>query len=203
MQCPPDYIGAAALTALGVVLASKIGVAPEQQTDWYEVPNNWCCIVGRPGDLKSPAIGAALKPLHRLEVETRARHLTVTWRPYAEGPAIIQDAGEGCGSQAKAKVGLRTNPGRNDPVRYSRTAGTTERRYVTNDTSYPKLGEILAENPNGVLAHRDELVSLLKTLDREEFAAARGFFLTAWNGKDRYAFDRIGRGKTHIEAACV
>ena len=52
-------------------------------------------------------------------------------------------------------------------------------------------------------AHRDELVSLLKTLDREEFAAARGFFLTAWNGKDRYTFDRIMRGKTHIEAACV
>ena len=47
------------------------------------------------------------------------------------------------------------------------------------------------QNPNGVLAHRDELVSLLKTLDREEFAAARGFFLTAWNGKDRYTFDRI------------
>jgi hypothetical protein len=59
-----------------------------------------------------------------------------------------------------------------------------ERRYITNDTTYEKLGEILAQNPNGVLAHRDELVSLLKTLDREEFAAARGFFLTAWGGKE-------------------
>ena len=76
-------------------------------------------------------------------------------------------------------------------------------RYMTNDTSYEKLGELLAQNPNGILAHRDELVSLLKTLDREEYCAARGFFLTAWNGKERYTFDRIGRGKVHIEGACL
>jgi hypothetical protein len=44
---------------------------------------------------------------------------------------------------------------------------------------------------------------LLKTLDREENAAARGFFLTAWNGTTGYTFDRIIRGKTHIEAACL
>ena len=53
------------------------------------------------------------------------------------------------------------------------------------------------------MAFRDELVSLLKTLDREEYAAARGFFLTAWNGTSGYSFDRIIRGKTHIEAACL
>ena len=78
-----------------------------------------------------------------------------------------------------------------------------ERRYITNDTTYEKLGEILSQNPNGVIAHRDELVSLLKTLDREEYAAARGFFLTAWGGKERYTFDRIGRGRVHIEGACL
>ncbi|MBV9243256.1 MAG: DUF3987 domain-containing protein, partial [Methylobacteriaceae bacterium] len=77
------------------------------------------------------------------------------------------------------------------------------RRYVTNDTTYEALGEILADNPNGVLAFRDELVSLLKTLDREEYAAARGFFLTAWNGTTGYSFDRISRGKTYIEAVCL
>ena len=41
------------------------------------------------------------------------------------------------------------------------------------------------------------------TLDREEHCAARGFFLTAWNGTTGYTFDRILRGKTHIEAACL
>jgi Protein of unknown function (DUF3987) len=77
------------------------------------------------------------------------------------------------------------------------------KRYIINDTTYEKLGEILADNPNGVLAYRDELISLLKTLDREEHIAARGFYLSAWSGKDRYTFDRIIRGQTHIKAACV
>ena len=54
-----------------------------------------------------------------------------------------------------------------------------------------------------MLAFRDGLVSLLKGLDREEHAAARGFFLSAWNGTGSYTFDRIIRGKTHIEAACL
>jgi putative DNA primase/helicase len=63
--------------------------------------------------------------------------------------------------------------------------------------------KILADNPNGVLAFRDELISLLKTLDREEYVAARGFFLTAWNGTSGYTFDRIVRGHIPIEAACV
>src|SRR5262245_49556008 len=77
------------------------------------------------------------------------------------------------------------------------------RRYVVNDTSYEKLGEILADNPNGVLAFRDALVSLLKALDRGEHASARGFFLTAWGGKSAYTFDRITRGKVVVEAACL
>jgi hypothetical protein len=32
---------------------------------------------------------------------------------------------------------------------------------------------------------------------------ARGFFLTAWNGTSSYTFDRIIRGKTYIEGACL
>jgi hypothetical protein len=77
------------------------------------------------------------------------------------------------------------------------------RRYVVNDATYEALGVILADNPNGTLAFRDELVSLLKYLDREEQVSARGFFLTARNGTSGYTFDRIIRGNTHIEAACL
>ena len=71
MQCPADYVAVAALTALGSVLGRKIGIAPQQHTDWFEVPNLWGCCVGRPGVMKTPAIGEALKPLHRLEVKAR------------------------------------------------------------------------------------------------------------------------------------
>ncbi len=71
MQCPPDYVGVAALVALGSVLGRKVGIRPQRKTDWFEVANLWGCVVGRPGLLKSPAINEALKPLHHLEMKAR------------------------------------------------------------------------------------------------------------------------------------
>ena len=77
------------------------------------------------------------------------------------------------------------------------------KRYMVVDSTYEALGGVLASNPDGVLNYRDELISLLKTLDQEQNIAARGFFLSAWNGTQSYSFDRITRGPTYIEAACV
>jgi Protein of unknown function (DUF3987) len=41
-------------------------------------------------------------------------------------------------------------------------------RYRTNDSSYESLGELLIDNPTGMLVERDELISLLNHLDRED-----------------------------------
>ncbi|MBK5197281.1 MAG: DUF3987 domain-containing protein, partial [Methyloceanibacter sp.] len=200
MQCPPDFVGIAALVALGSVLGRKIGIAPEVQTDWVEVANLWACVVGRPGVMKTPAIGEALKPLHRLEVKARETYDTEA-AEYAKTLQLWKMRKEA--AEATFKNSLKKDASASLVFADLEPTEPIERRYVTSDTTYEKLGEILAQNPNGMLAHRDELVSLLKTLDREEYAAARGFFLTAWGGKERYTFDRIGRGRTHIEAACL
>ena len=67
MQCPPEFIAVTAVAALGAVLGRRIGVRPQQHTDWVEVCSFWGCVVGRPGWLKSPAMAEALRPLMRLE----------------------------------------------------------------------------------------------------------------------------------------
>ena len=77
------------------------------------------------------------------------------------------------------------------------------KRYVTNDATVEKVGEILAGNPRGVLVFRDELVGFLRSLDREGREGSRAFYLEAWNGTGRFTYDRIGRGTVEIEAACV
>ena len=69
LQCPPDYVAVAAMVALGGTLGRRVGIKPQMRTDWIEVPNLWGAFVGRPGWLKSPAMGEALKPLHHLEAE--------------------------------------------------------------------------------------------------------------------------------------
>src|SRR3546814_14177211 len=90
---------------------------------------------------------------------------------------------------------LKDNPAAD--VSHLRTTEDPEpslRRYKAVDCSYQALGELLRHNSNGTLVHRDELMSLLRSLDREDNAEARGFYLTGWNGADSYVFDRIGRG---------
>jgi putative DNA primase/helicase len=199
MQCPPDFVAIPAVVALGTVIGRKIGIRPQRNTDWLEVPNQWGCIVGRPGLLKTPAMQEALKPLHRLETAARVGHAEAL-KLYAGKRELQRLAKEE--AKAAARKVLRTG-GEAHAIDIEGPEEPKAKRYVVNDTTYEALGEILADNPNGALAYRDEVVSLLKTLDREEYVAARGFFLSAWTGTQGYTFDRILRGKTHIEAACL
>ncbi|MGD0635669.1 MAG: DUF3987 domain-containing protein [Beijerinckiaceae bacterium] len=201
MQCPPDFVGVAAMVALGSVIGRKIAVRPQRKTDWFEVPNLWACIIGRPGAMKSPAMSEALKPLNRLDAQAREENEAAA-RAFAVEAEVHKLVKEDAAKKVRAAL--------KDGVKGACALLTLEepeepkaRRFLVNDCSYEALGAIMADNPNGVLAFRDELVSLLKTLDREDNAAARGFFLTAWNGTGGYTFDRIIRGRTHIEAACL
>jgi hypothetical protein len=199
MQCPPDFVAIPAMTALGSVIGRRIGIRPQRRTDWIEVPNLWACIIGRPGVLKSPAMAEAMKPLHRMEGEARKANEEDRKRHEAEMVLLkIKEDAAKAAAKKLAEKGLEPAlPEFDAPV------APQARRFIATDVTYEALGEILAANPNGVLAFRDELISLLMTLDREENVAARGFFLTAWAGTSGYTFDRIIRGHTHIEAACV
>ena len=200
MQCPPDFVAVSAMVALSAVLGRKVAIRPQARTDWTEVPNLWGCIVGRPGAMKSPAMAEAMKPLNRMEAEARAANAEALKKHVRDLEAfkIKQEAAQ---KAARAAVGKGEAIG--SILNLDAPEKPPAKRFICNDATYEALGEILAANPNGVLAFRDELVSLLKTLDREENAAARGFFLTAWNGTSGYTFDRILRGLTHIDAACV
>ena len=201
MQCPPDFVGVAAMVALGSTIGRKVGVRPQRKTDWLEVPNLWGCIIGRPGAMKSPAMAEALKPLNQLDAKARDEN-DVAAKAFAIEAEVHKLAKEDAAKKARAALkdgakgisALMDLPEPDEPK---------TRRYIVNDCTYEALGAIMADNPNGLLAFRDELVSLLKTLDREDSAAARGFFLTAWNGTGGYTFDRIIRGRTHIDGACL
>jgi hypothetical protein len=201
MQCPPDFVAIPAMVALGSVIGRKVAVRPQRKTDWYEVADLWGCIVGRPGAMKSPAMDEALKPLHRLEAEARKANEAAAKDYTIEVETFKLRKEDG---QKKGRAALKGGAG--DISSLLATDEPEEpkaRRYVVTDATYEALGVILADNPNGTLAFRDELILLLKHLDREEQVSARGFFLTAWNGTSGYTFDRIIRGKTHIEAACL
>ena len=77
------------------------------------------------------------------------------------------------------------------------------RRYKSNDTTVEKLGELLRENPTGLLVLRDELVGLIASWEREGREGDRAFFLEGWNGNPSFDTDRIKRGSIFIPNLCI
>ncbi len=72
-----------------------------------------------------------------------------------------------------------------------------KRRFIVNDITVEKLGELL-KAPRGLLMVRDELSGFLANLERKEYQTDRAFYLTAFNGDDQFTYDRIERGTVFI-----
>ena len=203
VQCPPDFPAVGAMISLAAVVGRKIGIRPKRQDDWLELPNLWGAIVGRPGVMKSPALRESMRPLGRLEAKAREGYeeAIAAWRRAQELHKLKREAERANvvkafkGGKPVAANALAEDFAEDEPQ---------ARRYVVNDCSLEALGVILQGNPNGTLAYRDELIGLLKSLDKEGNEGTRGFFLSAWSGTDAYTFDRIGRGlNLRIEACCL
>lgn len=201
LQCPPDFPAVAAMVALSGIVGRKVGIQPKRKDNWLVVANLWGAVIGRPSLMKTPAIQEPLKPIKQLEIEAQKEFASAE-RTFIATKAI---------AEAKAKL---TKQGINEAVRDGKDASLlamelvqdaaaepTRRRYLTNDTTVEKLGELLNQNPNGVIIFRDELSGWLRSLDKDGQEGARSFYLESWNGNGRYTFDRIGRGTLDIEAA--
>jgi len=203
MQCPPDFPAIGAMIGLAGTVGKQIGIRPKRRDDWTVTPNLWGGVVGRPGIMKSPALTETIKPVQRLEIAAKERYdcelkefevflmLREENKKVASGK--IREAlkkGYDAASIARAAIEVEQP----EPIR---------RRFIVNDPSVEKLGELLNQNPNGLLLARDELTGFLRTLDKEGHENARAFYLEAWNGDSRYTYDRIGRGTIEIEHACL
>lgn len=202
LQCPADFPAVAAVIALAAVVGRQIAIRPKKHDDWTVVPNLWGAIIGRPGLLKTPALAEPLKPVQRLDIRAREAHeaALAEW----EAGDMVRAAERELAKKEIAKAVKE----RRDATGIARgLQGEGEepqrRRYLLNDTTVEKVGEILSANPRGVLISRDELTGFLRDLDREGREGARAFYLEAWNGTGRFTYDRIGRGTVEIEAACV
>ena len=208
MPCPPEFIAVPALVALGSIIGARCAIKPKARDSWQIVPNVWGGIVGDPSAKKSPAWGVALKPLDRLIAKAMEEHRAAL-ADYATEKVVFdaqKDAIEGRIKEATRK------PSKGDPAAIARELRThgelapsapVLRRYKTNDSTVEKLGELLRENPAGLLVLRDEIVGLIATWEREGREGERAFFLEAWNGNQSFDTDRIGRGHISIPNLCV
>jgi Protein of unknown function (DUF3987) len=203
-QAPPDFAAVTALCGLAAVIGNRVRVHPKQNDDWEVVPNLWGAIIGRPSAMKSPAMQAALAPIYALEDELREK-----WEEEIKA-VEIEDALSGLDAKdAKKKAEKALKSGDREGAR-GILANLVEGddkpprpRIVVNDTTVEKLGELLNENPRGLLLIRDELPGFLAHMESEEHQGERAFYLQAYNGNSPFTYDRIGRGTVHIENCTV
>lgn len=204
MSVPLDFVGIPAMVMLGSLIGRRVLVRPEQFTDWSEPANLWGALVASPGAMKTPVVSQVFEPIRRFESEAQTENRVVLSN-HELALLINKTAKNAALSGTKGK----TRPQTYEEIEQALMSCAVEppkpklKRYITTDATVEKLGEICADNPDGILYHRDELPTLFLDLQREEKAPVRGFLLTGWAGLEAYTFDRIGRGTTHIEAVNI
>jgi Protein of unknown function (DUF3987) len=134
--------------------------------------------------MKTPAIVEGVRPLWRLEKDAKDRYDDAL-KAWKAGELVTEEhkkvvSGE-IREALRAKLTEKAQKLAAD-LMASTISQPVRGWYIVNDSTVEKLGELLNENPNGLLVFRDEPTGLLRTLDREDHASARAFYLEAWNG---------------------
>ncbi|WP_312842250.1 DUF3987 domain-containing protein [Stutzerimonas nitrititolerans] len=158
-QCPPDFVGVALVVAVSTVVGRKFTIHPKQHDDWMVVPNQWGVIIGRPSAMKTPALKQAMLPLRNLESRERERYGQAQAEHKASSELLDMKR-----NAARAKAKKLLDGGDEDAAlaELNRLSSDMQapvlRRYIVNDSTVEKLGELLNENPNGLVLERDERV---------------------------------------------
>jgi len=210
MQIPPDFAAAGAVVVAGSLIGRKVGILPKRQDDWLVVPNLWGAVVGRPSLLKSPALAEVMKPLARLVAEAYEQHQE-TKLAYEMNVMVAEATKAAFKDELKrAAKDAATSGDRSKLEEIARRGQDADvpkepllKRYKTEDATVEKISEILLENPQGILVHRDELSGWLRNLDKQGREGDRSFYLESWNGTGSFDVDRIGRGSLHVPALCL
>ena len=199
MHCSPDFVASAMMTALGSIIGRSHQIRPKHYDDWTVVPNLWGIAIASPSQLKSPAVESSLSHVKRLDIESKEQ-FDAEMKTYdcdkefqrmerdhtkKEVAAYLKQ-----NKPSEARALLESQDDIESPIR---------RRRYTNDSTIEKLGELLVQNPNGMLIYRDEIHGFLKTIDSESRPNDRAFYLEGWNGTGSYQCDRISRGTTDIK----
>jgi hypothetical protein len=192
-----DFVVVTVLTTLGICIGSKAAVFPKRRDDWCEFPNIWSMIVGRPSQMKSPAMGAALAPIRSVAsrwAEDYQRELAEFMEKQAH--AEIKH------KAALKQVRKAAEKGQDFEVpKNQREAPPRDRRVSTSDTTKEKLASLMQENPAGILCEYDELFSLFNAIEADP--GLKEFLLKCWGGKAPHHVDRITRGSQFVPKACA
>jgi hypothetical protein len=175
----PSAMAMSTLAACSGAIHHRFKVKVQRNNDWWEHMRLWVLLVGRVTGKKTLMVNTTVKPLERYQATVMRDYM-----------ARLQDY------QTAKEAGDKDAEKPEPPV-----------RYVVNDTTIEKLGDILSRDPRGTLAKFDEVAGWIGAMERyhgsnKGASADRAFWLQAWNGGS-YTVDRVVRDTTFIENLSV
>ncbi len=210
---PVEYAAVSTLVALASVIGTKVGIQPKaNDSDFFLFPNLYALIIGPSGVKKTPSIEDGLRFILGLEEEARVRfNLREAGIAAAEKCRKLEI--EAIEAQIKkiyiSAVKEGTDSLVDREVLKERLAELkaikpeTPERLVIQDSTIEKIGILLNENPNGLLAVHDEISPLLDEFGHKEKQRDRGFYLRAANGTGTEIIDRVGREDLYVTNLCL
>ena len=201
MQVRIDGIAVSAIVAAGSLIGRACGVFPKKFDDWLVVANIWGGFINPPGQKKSPTIAEGQFALSILADDSQ-KDFKQELEKHEVEVFMHKTKVEHKKNLLKKQITQGYSPDSSELLA-GELIKPVQRRYYTQDGTIEKIGELLQENPNGILNARDELIGWLQSLEKAGREGDRAFYLEGWNGTGSYTFDRIGRGTVTIPGMCL
>ncbi len=170
LMCDPTYILLPLLTMLGACIGNTRRL--KVRSEWFVPPILWTMIVGQSGTSKSPAFRLGIRSLEH-EEDLAFQIYSQKLEEYQTDSQVYERSISDW-KKSKSTDDLPSKPKK-----------PTLGRYSVIDVTFESLAAKLAENPRGLLLHRDELSGLFGSFDRYagkgKITADASNFLTTFN----------------------
>lgn len=203
MGVPLEMAAVPATIALSSVISRQYRIKPKAKDNWEVVPNLWGIVIAPPSAKKTPVLKATLKPLKDIankmqeeserQVILNKRTQDVLDQKIKKLQKEIVKSKSDAESKESLEKELCNAQEEHDALNIAIS------RMVINDSTQEMVAELLKENPKGLLLERDELSGWFEEFNKPNYASARSFYLSCWNGDSSYSVDRIGRGSSNIK----
>ncbi len=180
------FVGLPVLTVLSAIAGSRVGV--HLGNGWTELTNIWAAICAPPGMGKTPALRPAMLLAKVVDDAFEAGNTEAARENAAARARYEHDA-----KAYKASPDDREHP--DEPERIP------TRCLVVNDATKPAMVQVMADNPDGVLAFRDELASLVEQVADESGYEAS--FLAWKQGEEFGEHRKTRKGERASCSVCV
>lgn len=176
MGVDPGGVAMAALAVCSAAITDRICVqVKEYDPTWRESARLWVALIGPPSAKKTPIMGAAARPLNKID--------SVLFQQYVVQMEAYEDD---LAAKKSERLGI------SKPL---------QKRLRIGDATVEAAQEVLKGSPDGVLSIQDELSGWFGAMDKyggaKGSAGDRAFWLQAFNG-GQYALNRVARGAALI-----